>query len=82
MPTERMGDYLVEYAGEPLSVGPGWAAFLTIYTTTPNPAHRTSLFPRQRVRLDTVFLTRDAAEEAAREVAEDKITGSRRGSAT
>lgn len=72
MPTEYIGEYLVEYAGEPLSIGKGWAAYLTIYAVS-NSLHRTSIFPKRRVCLDTIFLTREAAEEHARKVAIAKI---------
>lgn len=79
MPSEQIGNYILEYAGEPLRIGSGWAAYLTIYSTSPNPAHRTSIFPRRRVRLDTVFVTQAAAEDCAREVGMSKITGAPRG---
>ena len=72
MPTEYIGEYLVEFTGEPLSIGKGWAAYLTIYAVS-NPLHRTSLFPKRRVCLDTVFLTQEAAAERARELAIEKI---------
>lgn len=73
MPSEYIGDYLVEYTGEPLCIGKGWAAYLTIYAASPNPAHRTSILPKRRVCLDTVFLTQEAAAERARELAIAKI---------
>jgi hypothetical protein len=80
MPTEYIGEYLVEYTGEPLSIGKGWAAYLTIYAVSPNPAHRTSIIPKRRVCLDTVFLTQEAAAERARELALEKIGKSAGGS--
>lgn len=73
MPTEYIGDYLVEYSGEPLRFSKGWAAYLAIYDVTRNPAFRASIFPKHRVCLDTVFLTEEAATERAREVAFHKI---------
>jgi len=73
MPTETIGDYLVEYGGEPLKVVEGWAAYLAIYDVTRNPAFRASLIPKQRVCLETVFSREEAAAERAREVALEKI---------
>ena len=73
MPTEYIGEYLVEYGGEPLSLGKGWAAYIAVYDVTRNPAFHAALLPRQRVSLDTVFLTEEAAAEHARDVAVAKI---------
>ncbi|OWW18181.1 hypothetical protein [Noviherbaspirillum denitrificans] len=73
MATEYIGEYLVEYGGEALCLGKGWAAYIAIYDVTRNPAFRAALIPRQRVSLDTVFLTEEAATERAREVAVAKI---------
>lgn len=73
MPTEYISDYLVEYGGEPLRISKGWAAYLAIYDVSRNPAFRVSLFPKHRVRVETVFTTEEAAAECAREVAVDKI---------
>lgn len=73
MPTEYIGGYLVEYTGEPLRIGKGWAAFLAIYDVSRNPAFRASIFPKHRVSLDTVFLSQEEAAERAREVAIAKI---------
>ncbi|HZW21077.1 hypothetical protein [Noviherbaspirillum sp.] len=78
MPTETIGDYLVEYSGEPLRIGNGWAAYLAIYDLTRNPAFRASLIPKHRVCLETVFNTEEAAAERAREVALEKIGPSAR----
>lgn len=76
MPTEQIGNYIIEYSGEPLKIGRAWGAYLTVYMASPNPAHRNSLLPRHRVGLDTVFLTQDAAEERAREVGIAKLAKS------
>jgi hypothetical protein len=73
MPTEYIGEYLVEYGGEPLCLGKGWAAYLAIYDVSRNPAFRVSLFPKRRVCLDIEFGTEEAAAERAREVAVAKI---------
>jgi hypothetical protein len=73
MPTEYIGEYLVEYGGEPLCLGKGWAAYLAIYDVSRNPAFRVSLFARRRVCLEMEFGTEEAAAERAREVAVAKI---------
>ena len=73
MPTEYIGEYLVEYSGEPLRFGEGWAAYLAIYDVSRNPAFRASIIPRQRVCLEMVFVTQEDAAERAREVAIAKI---------
>ena len=73
MPTEYIGEYLVEYSGEPLRFGKGWAAYLVIYDVTRNPAFRISLFPKRRVCLENVFETEEIAAQHAREVAMAKI---------
>ena len=73
MPTEYIGEYLVEYGGEPLRIGKGWAAYLAIYDVTRNPAFRAAILPKHRVCLDTEFITEEAAAERAREVAVAKI---------
>lgn len=73
MPTEYIGDYLVEYSGERLRYGKGWGAHVGIYDVSRNPAFRASLFPKQRVCVETEFLTEEAAAERAREVAIMKI---------
>lgn len=68
MPTENMGEYEIEYAGVPLSEG-GWAAYVTIYGPSTNPMHRNSIFPQQRVSVETVFPNEKEAEAEARKVA-------------
>jgi hypothetical protein len=73
MPTEYIGEYLVEYSGEPLRYGKGWGAHVAIFDVSRNPAFRASLFPKQRVCLETVFPTEEEAAERAREVAVMKI---------
>lgn len=73
MPTEYIGEYLVEYSGEPLRISKGWAAYLAIYDVSRNPAFRASLLPKHRVCVETVFNSEEAAAERAREVAIIKI---------
>ena len=69
MPTEQIGDYEMEYAGEPLTDVEGWGAFVTVYGPSTNPMHRNALVPHQRVAVEQVF----ASEEAA--LAEAKTAG-------
>ena len=55
MPTEQIGDYEIEYAGEHLNEVEGWAAFVTVYGPSTNPMHRNALVPHQRVAVEQVF---------------------------
>ena len=73
MTTEYIGEYLVEYSGERLCLGMGWGAWLAIYDVKRNPAFRSSLIPKHRVCIQTVFPTEEAAAARAREVALEKI---------
>lgn len=69
MRTEIIGAYEIEYSGVRLAEGEGWAAHVAIYGPSPNPMHRTSIFPPQRVSVETVFASEAAAEAEARRVA-------------
>lgn len=82
MPTEYIGEYLVEYSGEPLRFVKGWGAYLAIYDVNRNPAFRASIFPKHRVCLDTIFQTEEDAAQRAREVAVAKIGPSAAGKAS
>lgn len=73
MPSEFIGEYEIEYAGIPLVDGEGWAAYVTVYGPSPNPMHRTALFPHHRVAVETIFPTEQAAEEQAHEIARSLI---------
>lgn len=68
MASETMGEYEIEYEGLPLTDVEGWAAWLTIYGPSSNPMHRNSVFPTQRVSVETVFPSQEAAEAEARKV--------------
>jgi len=68
MTSETVGEYEIEYDGEQLADVGGWAAQLTIYGPSSNPMHRNSVFPTQRVSVETVFPTREAAQSEARKV--------------
>jgi len=69
MPYVTMAGHEVEYEGVAVAGTAQWAAYLAIYGASPNPMHRSSLFPRQHVAVDEVFLTKEAAEEGALRVA-------------
>jgi hypothetical protein len=75
MPSEQIGKYEIEYAGVKLQVGDEehagkeWGAYVTIYGPSLNPMHRNIVFPQQRVSVDTVFPTEEAAETEAHKVA-------------
>lgn len=69
MPSETIREYEIEYSGELLVEGEGWGAYVTIYGPSPNPMHRNSVFPHQRVAVETVFPDAHAAEEAAHRIA-------------
>ena len=66
MPTEQIGDYEIEYAGEHLNEVDGWAACLTVYGPSANPMHRNALVPHQRVAVEQVFASEEEALAAAR----------------
>lgn len=69
MPTEKIGDYEIEYAGERMPDVDGWGAYVTIYGPSANPMHRNSIVPTQRVAVEHVFATRQEAEVQARAAA-------------
>jgi hypothetical protein len=64
-----LGDYEIEYSGVRLTDVDGWAAYVTIYGPSPNPMHRNSIFPAQRVAVEHVFGSEAEAEAEARKVA-------------
>ena len=68
MPSEQIGDYEIDYSGVPLEVGAGWGAQLTIYGPSSNPMHQNSVFPTQRVSLETVFPDAATAEAEAHKI--------------
>lgn len=69
MPTEQLGEYEIDYSGVRLTDVEGWAAYVTIYGPSPNPMHRNSIVPSQRVAVEQVFATEADAEAAAHEAA-------------
>ena len=69
MPTEQIGQYEIDYSGVKLLDVDGWAAWVTVYGPSPNPMHRNSVVPAQRVALEHVFATEAEAEAAAHQAA-------------
>jgi hypothetical protein len=69
MPFEQIDEYEIEYSGVPLPRTEGWAAQVTVYGPGPNPMHRHSIFPAQRVAVGTVFQNEAEAEAEAHKVA-------------
>jgi hypothetical protein len=69
VPTEQLGDYEIDYAGVKMTDVEGWAAYVTIYGPSPNPMHRNSIFPAQRVAVEHIFDSEAEAEAEAHKVA-------------
>ena len=69
MPSEIVNEYEIEYSSVRLPDSEHWAAMVAIYGPSPSPMHRNSIFPEQRVSIDTVFESAAAAEAEARAVA-------------
>jgi hypothetical protein len=69
VPTERIGDYEIEYSGAKLADVDGWAAYVTIYGPSTNPMHRNNIVPSQRVAVEQVFPNEQEAEAEARKAA-------------
>jgi hypothetical protein len=66
VPTEQIGDYEIDYAGEHLTEVEGWGAFVTIYGPSTNPMHRNALVAHQRVAVEHVFVSEEEALAEAR----------------
>jgi len=75
VPTEQIGDYEIEYAGERLTDVEGWAAFVTVYGPSTNPMHRNALVPHQRVAVEQVFDSEEGALAEARVAALAMLPG-------
>ena len=69
MPTEQLGEYEIDYSGVRMTDVDGWAAYVTVYGPSPNPMHRNSIVPPQRVAVEHVFATEAEAEAEAHKVA-------------
>ncbi|MNR77779.1 hypothetical protein D3C72_84620 [compost metagenome] len=68
MPSEKIGEYEVEYSAVQLAGEQGWVAHLAVYGHSTNPMHRNCVFPDQRVSLDAIFPTKEEAEAEAHKV--------------
>ena len=73
MPDILIGAFNVDYTAVALPDAAGWAAHLAISGPSSNPMHRHIVFPEQRVAADRIFPTREEAERAALQIAEDMI---------
>lgn len=69
MPTQQRGEYEIDYSGVWMADVEGWAAHVAIYGPSPNPMHRNSIVPPQRVALETIFPTEEEAEAEAHRAA-------------
>ncbi|MDB5933772.1 MAG: hypothetical protein JWQ01_1116 [Massilia sp.] len=69
MATEQLGEYEIDYSGVRMTDVDGWAAYVTVYGPSPNPMHRNSIVPAQRVAVEQVFATEAEAEAEARKAA-------------
>ncbi|MFC5473811.1 hypothetical protein [Paraherbaspirillum soli] len=69
MQSETIGEYEIEYSGLQLPDSDNWVAMLAIYGPSSNPMHRNDIFPSQRVALESVFPSEQAAEAEARTLA-------------
>ena len=82
MPVEQIGQHEIDYSGVALDVGTGWAAHLAIYAPSTNPMHQNSVFPQQRVAVETVFVSEAVAAAAAREVGMSMLASREAGRST
>lgn len=73
MPTEQIGDYEIDYSGLVLELDKGWGAQLAIHGPSANPMHQNSIFPLQRVALDTEFPSEEEAAAEARRIGLEKL---------
>lgn len=73
MQTEQIGNYEVEFGGEQIADSEEWAAYAAVYGRSPNPMHRNSLLPHQRVAVESVFHTEAEAASAALKVAQGML---------
>ncbi|WP_293776434.1 hypothetical protein [uncultured Oxalicibacterium sp.] len=73
MSSTLIGAFNVDCTAVALPDATGWAAHLSISGPSSNPMHRHILFPQQRVATERIFATREEAEQAALQIAEDMI---------
>lgn len=82
MPIEQIGDHEIDYTGVALELGAGWAAQLAIYGPSSNPMHQNSVFPMQRVAVETVFASEAEAEAEAHRIGLSMLESGSAGSRT
>jgi len=73
MPTERLGDYEIEYAGVRVIGSDDWVAQVAIFGPSANPMHRNAVFPSQRVLADKTFHDERSAQDGALQVAHELL---------
>ena len=73
MPSTLVGAFNVDCTAVALPNEAGWTAHLAISGPSTNPMHRHIVFPKQRIAADRIFSTREEAEHAALQFAEDMI---------
>ncbi len=73
MPSEQIGQYEIEYSGVQLAESTEWVPHVAIFAPSPNPMHRNSIFPEQRVSLERSFPNQQDAEAEAHRFALAKI---------
>lgn len=73
MPSEKIGEYEIEYAGVQIAESENWAAYAAVFGPSRNPMHRNSVFSYQRVAVEQVFETEEAAAAEALKVAAEMI---------
>ena len=69
----QINGYEIEYSGEFIEESKTWAAYLELFIPSSNPMHMNNIFPRQRVSVDSIFLDRESAEDAAHNVAIEMV---------
>ena len=69
VPTEQLGEYEIDYSAVRMTDVDGWAAHVAVYGPSPNPMHRNSIVPEQRVAVEHVFATEAEAEAEAHKAA-------------
>lgn len=73
MPTEKIGHYEIEYSGVQLAESKEWVAHVAIFGPSPNPMHRNSILPEQRVSVEHTYPSQQEAEAEARRFAVAKV---------
>jgi hypothetical protein len=69
MTIEIIGKYEIDFEAEALPADAGWAAYVSVFGASDNPAHRKCIIERKRVAIEARFDSEAAALAAAREQA-------------